>query len=685
MRITEVNPYRRARRGLMTKIRRLRHFGFDMTRCVSICGSILILLCISADVFSQTSTFTYQGKLTEGTTAANGTHQMQFSLYDAVSGGTQIGATITNNNVAVTDGVFTVQLDFAPATPFTSGADRWLEVAVKKPADPTFTPLHPRQRITSSPYSLKTISASTADSLSANCVSCVTDGQVSNTISIGSAGSVNDGALSANVAHLNVAETISGNWINTANPWADNEVADNLSINNGIIDNTAIGFNGPAAGAFTTLTATNFTGSGTTTANVVSAATQYNIGASPVLRVSGLSTFVGIATGPSNTGSDNSFFGRSAGFANTSGNQNSFFGTGAGQANTAGSTNTFFGVQAGSANTIANNNSFFGAFAGQSTTGGGNNFFGKSAGQNNTIGVANAFFGGGQSNTTGGGNSFFGSGAGFANTTAGQNSFFGANAGASNTTGGSQTSLLRGNSYFGYNAGFSSTTANSNSFFGHSAGYSSTGDFNTAVGSAAGYDNITGTKNTFIGYQANSPFNSGLTYATAIGADSRVSSSNTIVLGRPGGEDNVHIPGNLMIGRIGSGASHVCVSSEVPFVGYLSFCSSSLRYKTNIAPFREGLRLVNQLRPIYFDWKASGLRDVGFGAEDVAAINPLFVTYNQDGKIEGVKYDVLSVAFVNAFKEQQAQIEAQQKQINELRRIVCALKPDAPACQKEEQ
>ena len=222
---------------LNSRIRKLRLFGF------------VILLFISPNVFSQTSAFTYQGQLADNGSAANGPFQMQFSTYDAVSGGSQIGSTITNNSVTVTGGIFTVQLDFSPATPFTSGADRWLEVAVKKPADATFTPLLPRQRITSSPYSLRTISASTADSLSANCVGCVTDAQVSNTITVGGSGSVADAALSANVAHLNAAETISGNWINTANPWADNEVADNLSINSGTIDNTAIGATTPATEA----------------------------------------------------------------------------------------------------------------------------------------------------------------------------------------------------------------------------------------------------------------------------------------------------------------------------------------------------------------------------------------------------------------------------------------------------
>jgi hypothetical protein len=44
--------------------------------------------------FAQTTTFTYQGKLTDGATAANGTYQFQFKLFDAASGGNQIGQTI---------------------------------------------------------------------------------------------------------------------------------------------------------------------------------------------------------------------------------------------------------------------------------------------------------------------------------------------------------------------------------------------------------------------------------------------------------------------------------------------------------------------------------------------------------------------------------------------------------------
>ncbi len=128
--------------------------------------------------------------------------------------------------------------------------------------------------------------------------------------------------------------------------------------------------------------------------------------------------------------------------------------------------------------------------------------------------------------------------------------------------------------------------------------------------------------------------------------------------------------------NIGGGQQSICRDSNFA----IGDCSSSLRYKTNIAPFISGLSLIRQLRPILFDWKKDGMHDVGFGAEDVAKINPLFVTYNNQGQVEGVKYDRFSTVFVNAFNEQQMQIEQQQKQIDALKKLVCADRPKAKVC-----
>jgi hypothetical protein len=74
-----------------------------------------------------------------------------------------------------------------------------------------------------------------------------------------------------------------------------------------------------------------------------------------------------------------------------------------------------------------------------------------------------------------------------------------------------------------------------------------------------------------------------------------------------------------------------------------------------------------------FDWKGRQETDLGLIAEEVATVEPLLVTHNQTGVIEGVKYDQLAVVLINAVKEQQAQIAALQRQIatlqNELRLV----------------
>jgi len=63
------------------------------------------------------------------------------------------------------------------------------------------------------------------------------------------------------------------------------------------------------------------------------------------------------------------------------------------------------------------------------------------------------------------------------------------------------------------------------------------------------------------------------------------------------------------------------------------------------------------------------MRDLGFGAEEVGKIESLLVTYNAQGLVEGVKYDRITAVLVNAIKEQQQQLAAQQTQIEEIRLI----------------
>jgi hypothetical protein len=54
---------------------------------------------------------TYQGHLNDGGSPANGNYDFEFRLYDAASGGSQVGSTVTIDDVIVIDGFFAVELD----------------------------------------------------------------------------------------------------------------------------------------------------------------------------------------------------------------------------------------------------------------------------------------------------------------------------------------------------------------------------------------------------------------------------------------------------------------------------------------------------------------------------------------------------------------------------------------------
>lgn len=104
--------------------------------------------------------FTYQGRLGVGTNAANGLYDLRFTLYDVASGPAQINLTVASAATPVTNGLFTVTLDFG-AEAF-NGEARWLEIAVRTNGSSAFTALSPRQPLTPSPYALYAPSAGNA-------------------------------------------------------------------------------------------------------------------------------------------------------------------------------------------------------------------------------------------------------------------------------------------------------------------------------------------------------------------------------------------------------------------------------------------------------------------------------------------------------------------------------------------
>ncbi|MBL8999620.1 MAG: tail fiber domain-containing protein [Phycisphaerae bacterium] len=91
---------------------------------------LLLGLCGSAaGQIAQGTAFTYQGVLRETGLPASGEYDLRFRLFNAASGGAQVGSTICRDNVSVTSGLFDVSLDFGSSA-FT-GSARWLEVSVR--------------------------------------------------------------------------------------------------------------------------------------------------------------------------------------------------------------------------------------------------------------------------------------------------------------------------------------------------------------------------------------------------------------------------------------------------------------------------------------------------------------------------------------------------------------------------
>jgi hypothetical protein len=118
--------------------------------------SALLLTLVVPAAIAQTpvgTAFTYQGRLIEAGAPATGSYDLEFRVYDASAAGMQTGPTVVKEDVNVTNGLFTVTLEFGGGV-FT-GSARWLAIGVRPGAttDP-FTLVGPRQELTPTPNAI---------------------------------------------------------------------------------------------------------------------------------------------------------------------------------------------------------------------------------------------------------------------------------------------------------------------------------------------------------------------------------------------------------------------------------------------------------------------------------------------------------------------------------------------------
>jgi hypothetical protein len=188
------------------------------TRAIAL--SVLTALAGTALAQPATTAFTYQGRLTAGGLNQTGNYDFQFKLFDAGAGGSQLGATLTFNTVAVSGGLFTSVLDFGQQF---NSTRRWLEIGVRTSGGGSFTILSPRQELTAAPHAeglVLPISGSTAASNALSITSTGGNGILGlSTIGITAAGVVaNSTANGGNglIANANTGSNAFGAWVTAA-------------------------------------------------------------------------------------------------------------------------------------------------------------------------------------------------------------------------------------------------------------------------------------------------------------------------------------------------------------------------------------------------------------------------------------------------------------------------------------
>ncbi len=355
--------------------------------------------------------------------------------------------------------------------------------------------------------------------------------------------------------------------------------------------------------------------------------------------------FLGFAGNTTATGVSNTGTGYGALLSNSTGYSNTAIGSEALPSNTTGYNNTASGYFALYANSTNCCNTAMGVQALESNSADGNTAFGYQALLSNTQSPTNSAFGyQALFSNTGGGL------VGYDNTATGYGALH-ANAGVNEGEGSANTAT-------GSYALYDNTTGYSNVAVGTEALINNTtGTANTAVGTAA-LDGSNGNGLTCIGYNCTAGRDA-LRNATAIGAHAVVGQSNSLVLGGTGKwAVNVGIgttkPSNIL--TIGRGLGHPVSDSWETY--------SSRRWKTNIKTLPDALSKVEQLRGVSYDLKDSSKHEIGVIAEEVGAVVPEVVTYEDNGKdARGVDYSRLTALLIEATKEQQALIRKQQQQI----------------------
>ena len=151
---------------------------------------------------AQGTAFTYQGQLTVSGVPANANYDFRFAVFTAPTNGSLVSDWLTNAAVPVSNGLFSVILDFGPGVfnGTANGSNDWLDLGIRALGATNFTTLVPRQPILPVPYAQFATSAS-------NVLGTVQAAQIAGTIS----SALISGTYSNSVNFANGANSFTGN------------------------------------------------------------------------------------------------------------------------------------------------------------------------------------------------------------------------------------------------------------------------------------------------------------------------------------------------------------------------------------------------------------------------------------------------------------------------------------------
>jgi hypothetical protein len=139
---------------------------------------------LAPQLYAQGTAFTYQGRLNSSGGPATGLYDFRFRLATDSLGSNYVGSSILTNGIPVTNGLFTVTLNFGAGI-FT-GPALWLEADVRTNGGSSYAVLTPLQPVTPSPYAMYAPNAGTANTAASVAAGSVTGaGIASSTITAG--------------------------------------------------------------------------------------------------------------------------------------------------------------------------------------------------------------------------------------------------------------------------------------------------------------------------------------------------------------------------------------------------------------------------------------------------------------------------------------------------------------------